>query len=70
MGVFGGFLFSVFKLINLAALDLCCCVPTFFSNCGEQGYSSCGERASHCAGFSCCRAGSRARGPQKLQLRL
>ena len=54
MGVFGGFLFSVFKLINLAALDLCCCVPTFFSNCGEQGYSSCGERASHCAGFSCC----------------
>ena len=28
-----------------------------FSNCSEQGLlSSCGARASHCSGFSCCRA--------------
>ena len=28
-----------------------------FSSCGEQGLlSSCGGRASHCSGFSCCRA--------------
>ena len=37
------------KLINLflAALGLRCCVQVF---------SSCGERASHCGGFSCCGA--------------
>ena len=29
------------------ALGLCCCV---------QAFSSCGERASHCGGFSCCGA--------------
>ena len=30
-----------------------------FSSCGEQGlFSSCGVRASHCSGFSCCRAGA------------
>ena len=41
------------KLINLflAALGLRCCVQVF---------SSCGERASHCGGFSCC--GARALG--------
>ena len=28
-----------------------------FSSCGKQGLlSSCGARASHCSGFSCCRA--------------
>ena len=40
----------------LAALGLCCCARAF---------SSCGERASHCSGFSCCRAralGTRASG--------
>ena len=31
----------------LAALGLRCCAWAF---------SSCGERASHCGGFSCCRA--------------
>ena len=28
-----------------------------FPSCDEQGLlSSCGARASHCSGFSCCRA--------------
>ena len=28
-----------------------------FSSCGKQGpVSSCGAQASHCSGFSCCRA--------------
>ena len=31
----------------MVALGLCCCV---------QAFSSCGERASHCGGFSCCGA--------------
>ena len=40
----------------LAVLGLCCC-SGFFSSCGEWGLlSSCGARASHCAGFSHCRA--------------
>ena len=33
--------------LSLAALGLCCCTRAF---------SSCGERASHCGGFSCCGA--------------
>ena len=37
----------------LSALGLHCCTPAF---------SSCGKQASHCGGFSCCRA--RALGPQ------
>ena len=37
-------------------LDHCCCARTF-SSCGEQRLlSSCGVRASHCSGFSCCGA--------------
>ena len=40
----------------LAALGLCCCVRAFPS-CGEQGAPlPCGSWASHCSGFSCCRA--------------
>ena len=32
-----------------------------FSSCGEQGLlSSCGVRASHCGGFSCCGTWARA----------
>ena len=35
----------------------------FFSSCSEQGLlSSCGAWASHCGGFSCCRA--QALGPR------
>ena len=30
-----------------------------FSSCSEQGLlSGCGAQASHCTGFSCCRAGA------------
>ena len=37
-------------------LGLHCC-SWAFSSCGEQGLlSSFGARASHCSGFSCCRA--------------
>ena len=40
----------------LLALGLCCC-PWAFSSCGDWGLlSSCGVRAAHCSGFSCCRA--------------
>ena len=55
------FCFLFFKIILfiylfLAALGLCCW-QAFFSGCGEQGLlSSCGGLASHCGGFSCCRA--------------
>ena len=39
-----------------AMLGLCWCTQAF-SSCGEQGRcSSCGARASHCGGFSCCRS--------------
>ena len=40
----------------LAALGLQCCLRAF-SSYGDQGLlSSCGARASHCGGFSCCGA--------------
>ena len=33
------------------------CCKRAFSSCGERGLlSGCGMRASHCSGFSCCRA--------------
>ena len=54
------FIFNLF----MAVLGLRCCVKAF-SNCGEQGLlSSCGAPASHCGGFSCCRAQALERGPQ------
>ena len=38
-----------------------------FRSCGEQGLlSRCGVRASHCGGFSCCRARALGRGFQSL----
>ena len=40
-----------FFLKFLAALGLHCCVRAF-SSCSEY----CGAQASHCGGFSCCRA--------------
>ena len=39
--------FFNFVYLFLAALGLCCCARAF---------SSCGEWASHCGDFSCCRA--------------
>ena len=48
--------FFNFIYLFLAVLGLCC-YSGFFSSCGEWGLlSGCGARASHCAGFSCCRA--------------
>ena len=44
------------NLLFLAALGFHCCMRAF-SGCGKQGLlSSCGMWASHCSGFSCCRA--------------
>ena len=40
----------------MAVLGLCCCTPAF-SSCGKCGATlRCGAWASHCGGFSCCRA--------------
>ena len=40
----------------LAVLGLCCCARAF-SSCGKGGATlRCSARASHCGGFSCCRA--------------
>ena len=53
------FYFYIFKFLFiflfLAALGLCCC-PRAFSSCGAGAPLCCGARASHCSGFSCCRA--------------
>ena len=38
----------------LALLSLCC--TWAFSSCVKPGHSSCGVRASHCGGLSCCQA--------------
>ena len=46
----------------LAVLGLHCCTD-FFSCCGERGLlSSSGAQASHCGGFSGCRAQALGRG--------
>ena len=46
-------------------LGLCCCMRAF-SSCGKQALpSSCGVQASHCGGFSYCRA--QALGTHRLQ---
>ena len=48
--------FIYFIYLFLAALGLGCCVQAF-SGCGERGATlRCGVQASHCGGFSCCRA--------------
>ena len=47
---------SFIYLFISAALGLCCCMWAF-SSCGKKGLlASCGVRASHCGGLSCCRA--------------
>ena len=54
---FSFFFFLIYLIyLFLAALGLCCCVRAF-SRCGEWGATlRCGARASHCGGFSCCKA--------------
>ena len=55
VGFFGFF----FKLILfLAVLGLCCCSPAVSSGRERGLLSRCSARASHCGGFSCCRAGA------------
>ena len=47
----------------MAVSGLHCCADCFFSSCGEQGLlSGCSTRASHCCGFSRCRAQAREHG--------
>ena len=47
---------KIHSFIYVAMLGLHCCVWAF-SSCREQGlFSSCVAWASHCGGFSCCRA--------------
>ena len=53
--VFGFLKNILFIYLFLAGLGLCCCTQPF-SSCGEQGLLCCSARASHCSGFSCCRA--------------
>jgi len=51
-----GFFKKIILVTYLAVLGLCCRVQAF-SRCGEWGLlSSCGAQASHCDGFSGCRA--------------
>ena len=46
----------LFVCLFLAALGLHCSARAF-SSCGERGATlRCGAQASHCSGFSCCRA--------------
>ena len=49
-------------IIFLIALGLCCCVQAFSSGRTQGLLSSCGAWASHCSGFSYCRA--QVLGPQ------
>ena len=49
------FLFYFKIYLFLAALGLHWCTPAF-SSCEEQGLCNWGKQASHCGGFSCCRA--------------
>ena len=47
---------KIFFCLFLAVLGLRCCAWGF-SSCSNGGLlSSCGVWASHCVGFSCCRA--------------
>ena len=50
------FLINLFIYLFLSALGLHCCAQAF-SSCGEQGLLFVAvAQASHCRGFSCCRA--------------
>ena len=44
-----------FIYLLLPSLGLCCCAWAFY-RCGKWGYSHWSVQASHCSGFSCCRA--------------
>ena len=46
----------LFIYLFLAALGLRCCVQAFLSLQRAGVTLHCGVRASHCGGFSCCRA--------------
>ena len=48
--------FFFFFLIFLAVLGLHCCTQVFSSHCEWGLLPSCSVQASHCRGFSCCRA--------------
>ena len=49
-------MYLTFIYLFLATVGLCC-YTWAFSSCSKQGLlSSCGARASHCGGFSCCGA--------------
>ena len=54
------FFFNLKKFYLLFILFFACTGSSLlrglFSSCGEQELLSCGARASHCSGFSCCRA--------------
>ena len=61
VNVFFFLLINLFIYLFLAVLGLRCCARAF-SSCGKRATLRCGARASHCRGFSCCRA--RALGAQ------
>ena len=50
----GIFILSIYLSIFLAALSLRCCVRALVAASGVT--LRCGAQASHCGGFSCCRA--------------
>ena len=60
------FFFNKFIYLFLAALGLCCCARAFLQlwragatlHCRAGATLRCGVQASHCSGFSCCRAQS------------
>ena len=53
------FLFDIYLFVCFWLHWASVAVHGFFSSCGERGLlRSCGTPASHCSGFSCCRAGA------------
>ena len=49
-------LFNFIYLFILAVLGLCCCARAFLQLQRAGATLHCGAWASHCGGFSCCRA--------------
>ena len=47
---------NIFIYLFLAALGVCCCAWAFLDLWPAGATLRCGARASHCSGFSCCRA--------------
>ena len=46
----------IYLFFFFAALSLPCFLCRLSPVAASEGYSSCGAQASHCSGFSCCRA--------------